>query len=339
MTANEPWLNWHDRLHRQLLKNPQLLPKGATLLLAVSGGQDSMALLGLLRDLSDRHHWTLQLWHGDHGWHPESARIASDLDSWCQTQQLPLLISTSSFSTTGSEAKARAWRYTELQKACEQLNLNSTANPCRTVVTGHTASDRAESLLLQLSRGTDLTGLGNLRWQRPLNAAATNDIRLVRPLLHFSRDDTAAICQDLQLPIWTDPSNSDSRFDRNRIRQEVLPVLEALHPGCSRRMAELSERVSQVQDTQNALVTLSLENLKRPDGALKRSPLLKLPGSARRLLLHGWLQAQGMPALSARQLEELSIAIGPGQPPGERHLAGGKRLHWCRDWVQLEDRS
>ena len=116
-------------------------------------------------------------------------------------------------------------------------------------------------------------------------------------------------------------------------------MLEALHPGCSRRMAELSERVSQLQDTQSALVTLSLDHLKRQDGALQRSPLQQLPGSARRLLLHGWLQAQGMPALSARQLEELSIAIGPGQPPGERHLAGQKRLHWCRNWVQLEDRS
>ena len=61
MKAGEPWLNWHDRLHRQLLRNPQLLPKGATLLLAVSGGQDSMALLGLhyvlrsLREQFQRH--------------------------------------------------------------------------------------------------------------------------------------------------------------------------------------------------------------------------------------------------------------------------------------------
>ncbi|KZR91677.1 tRNA(Ile)-lysidine synthase [Synechococcus sp. MIT S9509] len=337
MTAGEPWLNWHDRLHRQLLQNPQLLPKGATLLLAISGGQDSMALLGLLRDLSSRHHWTLQLWHGDHGWHPRSARIAADLTSWCQTHQLPLLVSTSTFSTTGSEAKARAWRYAQLHQTCQQLNLHKTGEPCRTVVTAHTASDRAESLLLQLSRGTDLAGLGNMRWQRTLNADATDDIQLVRPLLHFSRDDTSAICRDLQLPIWTDPSNSDPRFDRNRIRQEVLPVLEALHPGCSRRMAELSERVSQLQDTQSALMKLSLENLKGADGALKRTPLQQLPDSARRLLLHGWLQAQGMPALSARQLEELSSAIGPSQPPGERHLAGQKRLHWCRNWVQLEN--
>jgi tRNA(Ile)-lysidine synthase len=339
MTAREPWLNWHDKLHRQLLENPQLLPEGATLLLAISGGQDSMALLGLLRDLCSRHRWSLQLWHGDHGWHPGSARIASELAEWCRSQQLPLQISSSTRSSTGSEAKARQWRYAQLHQVCQELNHNNTSDHCRTVVTGHTASDRSESLLLQLSRGTDLAGLGNMRCERALNAKAEDDIRLVRPLLHFSRDDTAAICQDLQLPIWPDPSNSDPGFDRNRIRQEVLPVLEALHPGCSRRMAELSERVSQVQDTQSALVKLSLDHLQREDGALKRPPLQQLPASARRLVLHGWLQAQGMPSLPARQLKELSAAIGPRQPPGERHLAGGKRFHWCRDWVQLEDKS
>ena len=339
MTVGEPWLNWHDRLHRRLLGNPQLLPKGATLLLAVSGGKDSMALLGLLRDLRRQHHWTLQLWHGDHGWNPASKSTAIELANWCRTQQLPLQISTGTFSITGSEAKAREWRYAQLRQACDQLNLNRTGNRCRTVVTGHTASDRAESLLLQLSRGTNLAGLGSLRWQRTLNTSETDEIQLVRPLLHFSHDDTAAICQELQLPIWQDPSNNNPRFDRNRIRQEVLPVLEALHPGCSRRMAELSERMSQLQDTQSALVALTLKNLKREDGALKRPSLQELDGSARRLLLHGWLQAQGMPALSAKQLEELSTAIGPCQPPGERHLAGLKRLHWCRDWVQLEDRN
>lgn len=339
MTAGEPWLTWHDRLHRQLLRKPQLLPEGSTLLLAISGGQDSMALLGLLRDLCRRHRWTLQLWHGDHGWHPGSASIAEELAQWCQSQQLPLLISTGTRSSTGSEAKARQWRYAQLHQVCQQLNLNNTCNQCRTVVTGHTASDRSESLLLQLSRGTDLAGLGNLRWERALDAEAADDIRLVRPLLHFSREETAAICQSLQLPIWLDPSNNTPHFDRNRIRQEVLPVLEALHPGCSKRMAELSERMSQVQDTQSALVNLSIEHLKGPSGALKRPPLQQLPCSARRLLLHGWLKAQGMTSLPARQLEELSTAIGPQQPPGERHLARRKRLRWSREWVQLENQN
>ena len=339
MAAGEPWLNWHDRFHRQLLLNPQLLPDGSTLLLAVSGGQDSMALLGLLRDLRRQHRWTLQLWHGNHGWHPEAERTASELADWCRTQQLPLLISTSTSATTGSEARARQWRYDELHQACQQINHIGDCDPCCTVVTGHTASDRAETLLLQLSRGTDLAGLASLRWERSLKGDSCDDIRLVRPLLHFSRDDTAAICSDLQLPIWADPSNSDTRFARNRIRQEVLPVLETLHPGCSRRMAELSERVSQVQDIQSTLLELSLKQLQGEDGALKRLALQQLPCSARQLILHGWLQTQGMASLPARQLAELSNAIGPRQPPGERHLAGRKRLHWSRDWVQLEDQS
>ena len=338
MTAGEPWLNWHDRLHRQLLLNPQLLPDGSTLLLAISGGQDSMALLGLLRDLRRQHHWSLQLWHGNHGWHPKAKRIASELAGWCRTQQLPLLISTSTNATTGSEARARQWRYDELHQVCQQINQNNGGNSCCSVVTGHTASDRAETLLLQLSRGTDLAGLASLRWERSLKGNASDGIRLVRPLLNFSRDETAAICSDLQLPIWTDPSNSDSRFARNRIRQEVLPVLETMYPGCSRRMAELSERVSQVQDTQSALLAMSLEQLKGQNGALKRPPLQQLPSSARQLILHGWLQTQGIASLPARQLAELSTAIGPRQPPGERHLAGRKRLHWSRDWVQLEDK-
>ena len=82
MTSGTPWLNWHHRLHRQLLQDPQWLPKGTTLVLAISGGQDSMALLGLLRDLRRQHHWSLQLWHGDHGWHPGSAQTARDLQLW-----------------------------------------------------------------------------------------------------------------------------------------------------------------------------------------------------------------------------------------------------------------
>ncbi len=335
MTAGTPWLNWHNRLHRQLLQDPQWLPKSSTLVLAVSGGQDSMALLGLLRDLRRRHQWTLQLWHGDHGWHPGSAQIARELQKWCQDQQLELSLSRADVSITSSESKARDWRYAELMRLCQQRQTNGEARI--TVVTGHTASDRAETLLLQLSRGTDLAGLGSLRRQRPLNADAGNGIQLSRPLLDFSRDETASICHDLQLPVWLDPSNSDPHFDRNRIRQEVLPVLEALHPGCSQRMAALSERMSQVRDTQLALVELSLQQLQSTAGQLQRLALQQQPAAVRRTLLLHWLQSQGVGSLSARQLEELSAAIATGQPPGERHLAGGRRIHWCRNWVQLDE--
>ena len=77
------WTSWHDRLHRRLLMQPQLLPQGSSLLLAVSGGQDSMALLALLQDLAPLHGWSLSLWHGDHRWHDGSSRIAAELSNWC----------------------------------------------------------------------------------------------------------------------------------------------------------------------------------------------------------------------------------------------------------------
>lgn len=339
MTASEPWLHWHDRLHRQLLLKPTLLPRGTTLLLALSGGQDSMALLGLLRDLRKHHHWTLQLWHGDHGWHPGSACVSKDLAKWCAQEALPLRVSRSTAEITSGEAAARAWRYSELSQYAQQLNQTCASSNSCTVVTAHTASDRAETLLMQLSRGTDLAGLGSLRQSRPLQANASNGPRLVRPLLDFTREETAAICQDLQLPVWHDPSNSDLRIERNRIRLELLPVLESLHAGCSRRMALLSERISQVHDTQNALVDLSLQSINSPGNGLQRPPLQALAPDPRRTLLQRWLQQRGVRSLQARQLEELSRAIGPQQPPGERHLSSGHRLHWCRNWVQLNNRD
>ena len=333
MRSGRPWLNWHDRLHRQLLQDPQWLPKGSTLVLAISGGQDSMALLGLLRDLRRQHHWSLQLWHGDHGWHPGSAQTARDLQLWCLNEQLQLSLSRATSGVTGSEAKARAWRYAELTQLCRQRQANGDASI--TVVTGHTATDRAETLLLQLSRGTDLTGLGSLRRQRPLNTGSGDGIRLSRPLLGFSRSDTAAICHDLQLPVWLDPSNSDPHFDRNRIRQEVLPVLEALHPGCSQRMAALSERLSQVRDTQEELLELALNGL-RDGSVLQRQRLEALTAGMRRNLLAQWLQQHKLPNLSARQLDHLSDALGPSKPPGQRDLPSGWRLRWSRTVVRLE---
>ena len=143
----------------------------------------------------------------------------------------------------------------------------------RDVVTGHTATDRAETLLLQMARGTDLAGLGSLRPLRPLSAAAPEGPWLRRPLLSFSRHDTGAICRDLTLPLWLDPSNADPAYARNRVRLELLPVLEALHPGAERRMADLAERLSQVQDTRQELAELALQHL----AVRHRRPRVHLP--------------------------------------------------------------
>ena len=334
------WTPWHDRLHRELLQHPQLLPRGDRLLVAVSGGQDSMALTGLLLGLRRLHGWDLQLWHGDHGWHAGSATIASELAAWCQAQGLPLRISHANASALGAnanlgEAQARHWRYAALSQCAEDLDQTQTAMPCRRVVCAHTATDKAETLLLHLARGSDLAGLGSLRRERVLEEATHPKLLLVRPLLSFSRQDTQTICSHLNLPVWLDPSNADPHFSRNRIRQHVLPVLNDLHPGCELRMAALSERLSQMQDTQQTLLDLSLESLQ--DGpSLNRSRCASLPASLRRSLLARWITLQGGPMLSSRQLNDLSSATAQGAAPGRRDLGQGWRIHWDRKALQLE---
>ena len=321
------WTSWHDRLHRRLLQQPQLLPQGSSLLLAVSGGQDSMALLALLQHLAPLHGWSLSLWHGDHRWHDGSSRIAAELNSWCQQRQLPLQVDQAAPGEVPSEAKARQWRYERLEQRARDAGAD--------VVTGHTASDRAETMLLQLARGSDLAGLAALPSVRPLSPEGP---RLRRPLLHLQRHDTLQICQELALPIWEDPSNQSQEFGRNRIRQEVLPVLEALHPGSTQRMSDLAERVSQVRDSQTELSQMALKLLQTATG-LNRRGLGALSSASRRLLLAQWLQQQGLPPLSASQLEELSRRLDNGAPGGAADLAGGWQLSWKGAELVLQQRA
>ena len=155
------WTSWHHHLHGRLSRQPALLPDGTKLLLALSGGQDSMALLALLQGLQPKHRWTLRLWHGDHGWHPGSTAIANELQQWCTTQGLDLQVEQAPQDLARTEAAARRWRYDALEQRARSIGAD--------VVTGHTASDRAETLLLQIARGSDLAGLTALRPVRPLS--------------------------------------------------------------------------------------------------------------------------------------------------------------------------
>jgi tRNA(Ile)-lysidine synthase len=286
-----------------------------------------MALLALLQELVPLHGWDLRLWHGDHRWHNGSSQIAAELGAWCQQRELLLQVDQAAPGQVPSEAKARQWRYERLAQRGREAGAD--------VVTGHTASDRAETMLLQLARGSDLAGLAALPSIRPLSPEGP---QLRRPLLHLQRDDTLQICRDLALPIWEDPSNQSPDFARNRIRQEVLPVLEALHPGSTQRMSDLAERVSQVRDSQTELSQMALKLLQTAAG-LDRRGLGALSSASRRLLLAQWLQQQGVPALPASQLDELSRRLESGAPAGAADLAGGWHLSWKGAELVLQQRA
>jgi tRNA(Ile)-lysidine synthase len=290
-----------------------------------------MALTGLLADLRRLHGWRLQLWHGDHGWRAEATAQAYALAAWAADQGLPLRLERAEPPPAG-EAAARTWRY-----GC--LERQALASGCRHVLTGHTASDRAETVLINLARGSHRLGLASLRARRTLDQDGNREphpVQLVRPLLPFSRLDTARICRDLELPVWEDASNGEARFGRNRIRAEVLPVLEALHPGAARRIAAQAERLEEECDAQAELLGLALEGLAGGGGVgLARRRIGQLAAANRRQLLEHWLRRQGGPTLGGAALEALSRRLEPGRGPGLLDLAGGWQLRWDRSTLEL----
>jgi len=318
-----PWSADHLRLHRQLRRQPSLLPAGAPLLLSVSGGQDSMAMTGLLVDLRRLHGWSLTLWHGDHGWRPESGRQAMELAAWAAGEGLPLVLERA-HPAPPSEDQARQWRYRRLAEVAAVQGVGH-------VVTGHTATDRAETMLLNLARGSHRRGLASLRPSRPLHNDPVSSPQLVRPLLHFCRDDTARICAGLGLPIWLDSSNDDRRYGRNRLRAEVLPVLEDLYPGAQRRMSLQAERLAQEDEQQQQLLALALGALDQrgQEGTgLDRRRLGQLAAANQRALIQHWLRQQGPGELAATALEILLGSLAPEKGPGQMNLGAG----WCLGW-------
>ncbi len=352
------WSAEHHRLHRHLRRHPQLLPQGASLLLAISGGQDSMAMLGLLRDLQPLHDWTLRLWHGDHGWRAEGSRQAQELATWALSQGLVLHGERAQASDGGDpgtgdneaggkgrgnrEAIGRQWRY-------DCLAREALRQGCRRVLTAHTASDRAETVLLNLARGSHRRGLASLRASRPLSCPpgqrqadqpqSEDNLLLVRPLLLFSRADTARICQQQGLPIWLDPGNHDERLSRNRVRAAVLPVLEDLHPGASLRISAQAERLAAELEQQTELLDLALAALS--DGSdpigltLLRPGLLALSSAGQGRLLQHWLARHTGRSLESQPLDILLARLAPERGPGLLNLADRWQLVWERTTLKL----
>ncbi|MEG3840571.1 tRNA lysidine(34) synthetase TilS [Microcoleus sp. herbarium14] len=243
MAESSNWTHLHAQLHRTLLHR-QILPSNQRLLVAVSGGQDSLCLIKLLLDLQPKWGWNLAIAHCDHRWRSDSEASANHVEQLAKNWGISYYLQTAS-DIPKTEAAARQWRYQALTEIAIARNYPY-------IVTGHTASDRAETLLYNLIRGSGADGLSALTWMRPLanfplenlNEFVKSKISLVRPLLEITRSQTGQFCQEQKLAIWEDSTNQDFKYARNRIRSELLPYLEThFNPKAQQALAQTAELI------------------------------------------------------------------------------------------------
>ncbi len=212
------------------LKRECELPGGAgevSLVVAVSGGSDSLALLDCLVGLASRFRLALHVVSIDHGLRPEAALETRRVESYCQERGVRFEgVRVTVQGPGGPQAAARQARYAALFQVADRLG------PETLIATAHQRDDRAETVLLRLLRGVSLEGLAVL---------PAREGRLIRPMIRASRQDVLAHCVRHDLWPSEDPSNLDPSYQRTRVRREVLPLLENLAPGIRATLNALAD--------------------------------------------------------------------------------------------------
>ncbi|MEO0868435.1 MAG: tRNA lysidine(34) synthetase TilS [Cyanobacteria bacterium J06642_11] len=321
------WTPIHAEIHT-LLKATFLLPKGTAILMAVSGGQDSLCMARLLLDLQPKWDWQLGIIHCDHGWRKDSKDNATHIRTLAQQWQVPYYLETAT-GLSETEAAARQWRY-----ECF-INIAQT-HGYKTVVTGHTATDRAETVIYNLVRGSGANGIQALGWQRPLSET---DIFVTRPLLNLTRQQTAEFCQQLTLPVWQDTSNDDWRYRRNRIRQELMPYLQThFNPNVETALAQTAEIfTAEVSYLETQAHQLYADAVVTTDMAwhIKRSLFQAAPLALQRRVARQLLQTALPQQPRFAHIEKLvALANAPHRSQTDP-FPGGLIAYVDRDWIKV----
>ena len=210
-----------------------LPPSGGTMLVAVSGGRDSVCLLHYLATMP--RDFSVAAAHLDHGQRPTAGRDVAFVRQLCRELDVPLTVERADVPAlarqrgVGLEEAGRMARYDFFRRTADSLGAQR-------IATAHHAADQAETVLLNLVRGTGMQGLAGIP---PVRG------RIVRPLLETSRDDIETYLKTHGLSHVEDETNRDTSMGRNRLRREVMPGLLSLHPGAAAsicRTAELLRR-------------------------------------------------------------------------------------------------
>ena len=275
------------------------IPDGAAMVLAVSGGPDSTALLHGAALLAPARGWRLTVAHLDHALRPTSADEAAAVAATAAGMGLPAEIRRTDVTAIAAsehrslEDAGRQARYRFLEQVA------ASHGPEALIATAHTADDAAETILLRLARGSGLRGLRGIPARRG---------RIVRPLLNARRMVLREALDAAGIAYSTDPSNADTAHARNRVRAELLPALERLNPAAVEALTRFGRLSADDDDLLDALAAAELAQRRDPADASidwHRPPARALGRRVLRLAI-------GDPAPSAERVDALlDAAEGP----------------------------
>ena len=310
-----------DNLLRQLHADGLIRPQ-ERVLIALSGGSDSVALLYLLRAVAPSLQLTLVAAHLDHAIRQQSGDDVVFVRSLCAQMQIPLFcerVDVPALAATqkvGLEEAGRLARQAFLSQVAEQAG-------CTAIALGHHRGDQAETLLHHLGRGCGLHGLAAMRRRRGL---------FVRPLLSYSKVELLTYLKEIKAEFVVDASNDELNFTRNRIRHQFLPLFATLNPQIEATLGDLAAVAAHEDDYWQGEMARLVALLVQKDGetvSLSVDGLLLLHPAQRYRLLHLLLTpfAQMVKKeVGFRHVAALDHFLASTVPQGEVHLPGVRAL-------------
>jgi tRNA(Ile)-lysidine synthase len=305
---------------RRTVRDRGLLDAGDHVLVACSGGPDSTVLLHVLHRLRNELGITLCAASIDHGLRPESADEVRQVGVFASSLGVPFVSAKVDVEPNGPslQARARELRYDALRELAQRRSASA-------IAVGHTQSDQAETVLGRLLRGAGIRGLAGIEPKRSDG--------VVRPLIDCGRAAVREYAVAHELPFVDDPSNHQLEFERVRIRQEVLPVLEREDPRVVEHLSAIADEAAELQAwVARAAPPIALDETATVDieGLLTLEPPVRLHW------IREWIVARTGLAPSRAHLSQIGRLL---QGSGEVLLGSGWSVSRAENRLTLEYRA
>lgn len=286
---------------------------------AVSGGPDSVALLHLMREVASG--FTLIVAHVDHGIHPDSARVAADVGRTATHLGVPFEMIALGLGPGASETRAREARYRWLRDLARTRKA--------WLFTAHHRDDQVETVLMRVFKGSGPAGLSGIA---PVSG------RLVRPLLPFGRDEIRAWLASRGITSWDDPANRDSKHLRSWLRAELLPAVREHIAALDQRLVGLAEQAATDRAAWDAVVDLLGIDIEREGEGFRfdAGPLRGQPAQLAESVFQAMARRHGL-VFGARGARRVARLIAAGRSGRRVDLTGGwqARLDYTRISVRI----